>query len=104
MIYVVPIVVLQLFVALLAAYGFSDSQAAELLGVYREERRDIVFLTGALAEIAKNDEIKNRKSYLKKVIKNGKFAVPGEKKNRFANFQEHGYDYGEIQRKLISSV
>ncbi|MDO4975380.1 MAG: replication initiation protein, partial [Alphaproteobacteria bacterium] len=54
---------------IIQGFGFNEVDAKEILDIYKEEKKDIPYLTAALTKMITNNP-ENRKSYVSKILKN----------------------------------
>lgn len=94
-------------IAILNAHGIIDKDADNVYKHYKENKRDIVFLTQALTSIATSEGIKSKAAVLCSIMDNGigyKQDKENKKRNnKFSNFNQREYDYDELERQLLNS-
>lgn len=90
---------------ILQAYSFTEKEIDRIIDAYKESKRDVPFLTQALAIMSTKNDIAKRDSYLCTLLKNGlvptKASSEKKKTNSFTNFNQREYDNDELERMML---
>ena len=97
--------------SILKGQGLNESKCRKVYEAYSQNNRDIVFLTQAIAHVAKSDNVRDFGDLLTYIMKYG-FETGGEASNSekpssgnnsFMNFNQRSYDYDELEKVLLNS-
>ena len=98
---------------MLKGVGLMDKECLDVLKKYKAKKRDIAFLTQAIMSVATSSNVKSKCALLCHIIENGldaKFTyeenmkrISKEKENRFHSFEQHSYDYDELEKMLLTT-
>lgn len=101
----------QLVLQILSGQGLSEREGKAVFKKYKENQRDIVFLTQAIASVAATTNVKSKVALLCHIMDeglqtraaNGKEEAHSEKANKFKNFNQREYDYEELEKTLLTT-
>lgn len=98
----------------LKGVGLTDSECQDVVKKYKENHRDLVFLTQAITSVVTSHNIKSRCAVLCHIMDNGLKESFNEEenkrrneekkpKNAFNNFPQRTYDPDELERFLLTT-
>lgn len=95
----------QMVINILLANGLSESESNRVLKKYKENERDIVFLTQALTSVAASKNVKSKTALLCYKMESGVDAIENNNvdTNKFNNFNQRTYDYNELEKTLLTT-
>ena len=90
---------------ILGGAGLSDDESRTVLKKYNENKRNIAFLSKAIVSVAQSRNIQSKTAVLCHIMDTGNvFDTAKSKesvsKNKFNNFTQRDYDFGDIEKKL----
>lgn len=97
---------------ILKSFGYDEKDHLPIYREYVKYKRDIVFLTKALARTTEKEDVENETAYLMTLLRKGlnakkRVEAKNKKKsvqkssNRFNNFTQREYDYAELEKQLL---
>lgn len=95
----------QMVLNILKANGINEEESKRVLNKYKKNQRDIIFLTQALTAVAASKNVKSKTALLCYKMEHGIDAVQKEvsSENKFNNFNQRVYDYGELEKTLLTT-
>ena len=91
----------------LKGIGLTDKECQDVLRKYKENNRDLLFLTQAIASILTNPNVRSKCAVLCTIMDKGLNPVVSaetkKNENKFNNFNQRDYDYDELERILLNS-
>ena len=96
----------------LKGVGLTDEECNDVFRKYKENNRDLVYLTQAITSVATTSNVKSKCALLCHIMDNGinpNFTEEKNKmrnakaKNNFINFDQRDYDFDQLEKDLLES-